>query len=85
MAQSDSNSQPEQEKFISPRSKYYGDFTPENLAFDANLQDFAQRVNIICALETGGKITSTDAYEGIRKAWKELKHSKKGLEIGKDE
>ncbi len=41
--------------FLMPRSKYHGEFTPQNLAFNANLQEFAQRVALICALETGGK------------------------------
>ena len=37
------------EAFLYPRSKYYGEFTPENLVFDANLQEFAQRT-LICAI-----------------------------------
>jgi len=65
--------------FIAPRGKYYGEFTPQNLAFNANLQEFAQRVALICGLETGGKITSAEAYEDIKKMWKELKASKKNL------
>lgn len=69
--------------FLSPRSRYYGKFTPENLAFDANLQEFAQKVTIICALETGGKITPEQAYEDIKMLWHQLKKSKKQLGIGK--
>jgi hypothetical protein len=65
--------------FITPRGKYHGEFTPQNLAFNANLQEFAQRVVLICGLETGGKITSAEAYEDIKKMWKELKASKKNL------
>ena len=65
--------------FIMPRSKYKGEFTPQNLAFNANLQEFAQRVSIICNLETGGKISSQDAYRDIKKLWKDLKASKKNL------
>lgn len=68
--------------FLTPRSKYQGDFTPESLAFNANLQEFAQRVSLICGLETGGKISSAQAYEDIRKLWKELKASKKNLVKG---
>ncbi|MEM9151661.1 MAG: hypothetical protein AAGB19_14565, partial [Cyanobacteria bacterium P01_F01_bin.3] len=56
-----------------------GEFTPQNLAFNANLQEFAQRVSLICGLETGGKVSSTDAYNDIKKLWKELKASKKNL------
>jgi len=31
--------------FIYPRSRYYGQVKPENLVFNANLQEFAQRVS----------------------------------------
>lgn len=68
--------------FLYPRSRYYGKFTPENLAFDANLQEFAQKVNYICGLETGGKISPDQAYEDIKGLWKQLKKSKKELGIG---
>jgi hypothetical protein len=67
------------EGFLNPISRYHGDFTPENLAFDANLQEFANRIAIICALENGGKITTAEAYEQIKKLWAELKASKQNL------
>ncbi len=72
---------PEQDKdkFLYPRAKYRGEFTPENLAFDANLQEFAQRVSILCSLETSGKISSAATYKEIKKMWKELKASKRNL------
>ena len=70
-------------EFMTPRGKYHGEFTPQNLAFNANLQEFAQRVVLICGLETGGKISSAQAYGDIKKLWKELKTSKKNL-IKKD-
>lgn len=65
--------------FINPRTPYHGEFTPQNLAFNANLQEFAQKVALICGLETGGKVTSKEAYDDIKKLWKELKASKKNL------
>lgn len=67
------------ENFTSPRHHYHGEFTPQNLAFNANLQEFASRVSLICALETGGKVSSAKAYDDIKKLWKELKASKKNL------
>lgn len=67
------------ESTMMPQSSYHGEFTPQNLAFNANLQEFAQRVSIICSLETGGKVSSVEAYEDIKKLWKELKASKKNL------
>lgn len=67
------------DKFFNPRGAYYGDFTPERLAFNANLQEFANRVAILCALETGGKVSPEEAYKEIKSLWKQLKHSKAEL------
>ncbi|MBD2299018.1 hypothetical protein H6G80_03585 [Nostoc sp. FACHB-87] len=72
-------SEPEKDKFISPRSRYYGQVKPENLIFNANLQEFAQKVGIITSLETNGKLTSQEAYKKIKSLWKQLKRSKKQL------
>ncbi|WP_396020677.1 hypothetical protein [Aulosira sp. FACHB-615] len=72
-------SEPEKDKFISPRSRYYGQVKPENLIFNANLQEFAQKVGIITSLETNGKLTSQEAYKKIKCLWKQLKRSKKQL------
>lgn len=69
----------QKEQFFFPRARYYGDFTPQQLAFNANLQEFAQRVSFICSLETGGKIPSLEAYQQIKDLWKELKRSKSEL------
>lgn len=69
--------------FLYPRSRYYGDFKPENVLFNSNLQEFAQKVNYICNLETGGKLTPQEAYEEIKVLWNDLKKSKKNLGIGK--
>ncbi|MDJ0692237.1 MAG: hypothetical protein QNJ41_27570 [Xenococcaceae cyanobacterium MO_188.B32] len=62
-----------------PRSKYYGEFTPEKLVFDANLQEFAQRISYLCNLENNGKISPEDAYERIKSLWKQLRQSKQEL------
>ncbi len=67
------------DEFFTPRNTYQGEFTPQNLAFNANLQEFAQRVALICGLETGGKVSSAEAYNDIKELWKELKASKKNL------
>ena len=72
------------EDFLYPRAPYYGEFKPENLLFNANLQEFAQKVSFICNLETGGKISSLEAYQKIKALWKDLKQSKKGLGIGEN-
>lgn len=75
---------PERDEFFYPRSRYYGKFTPNNLVFNANLQEFAQKVNYICALETSGKISPEDAYQQIKTLWQKLKASKKNLGIGEE-
>ncbi len=68
--------------FLYPRSSYQGSVKPENLVFNANLQEFAQKISYICNLETGGKIPSKEAYKQIKQLWKQLKRSKKELGIG---
>lgn len=67
------------DNFLYPRANYHGDFSPQNLAFNANLQEFAQQVAYICALETNGKMPSVEAYKRIKKLWRQLKTSKKQL------
>lgn len=67
--------------FIYPRSRYYGQVKPENLVFNANLQEFAQRVSYISGLHTGGKIPPDVAYKQIKRLWKQLKRSRKQLGI----
>ncbi|MBD2176934.1 hypothetical protein H6F42_08425 [Pseudanabaena sp. FACHB-1998] len=66
-------------KFMFPQSRYYGTFTPENLMFNANLQEFSHRVSIICALETGGKLSAHEAYSKIEELWQQLNQSKQNL------
>ncbi|WP_036476834.1 hypothetical protein, partial [Myxosarcina sp. GI1] len=53
----------DQENFLNPIGNYYGEFTPQNLAFNANLQEFAQKVAYVCGLEANGKITLKEAYQ----------------------
>jgi hypothetical protein len=72
------------EDFLYPKTPYRGEVKPENLVFNANLQEFAQKVSYICNLETGGKISSVQAYRQIKELWKVLKESKKQLGIGED-
>lgn len=67
------------DEFLYPRGRFRGEFTPENLTFDANLQEFAQRVALICGLENGGKLPPKSAYQQIKDLWQELKLSKENL------
>lgn len=76
------SSQIDKNNFLYRRSRYYGNVKPETLVFNANLQEFSQRVNYICNLETNGKISPEDAYQQIKVLWKELERTTKQLEIG---
>jgi hypothetical protein len=69
--------------FLFPRSRYRGNVGPENLVFNANLQEFAQRVSFITNLETNGKITPEESFREVKGLWKQLKQSKKSLKVGK--
>lgn len=59
--------------------------TAENMAFKENLGEFSRRVGIIVSLEINGKVSQTEAYGKIKNLWKQLKKSKKGLNVGKKE
>ncbi|MBD2325440.1 hypothetical protein H6G21_00990 [Alkalinema sp. FACHB-956] len=65
--------------FTMPYATYRGEFMPEHLLFNANLQEFAQRVSLLCNLETAGKVSPEETYQQIKQLWKDLKSSKKTL------
>lgn len=71
----------DKENFLYPKNNYRGQFTLENMAFNANLQEFAQKVNIVCNLETNGKITPNEAYMRIKDLWRNLQSSSESLNI----
>lgn len=68
--------------FLYPQNRYYGEFSPEYLAFNANLQEFAQKISYISALQTGGKLSPEQAYEQVESLWQRLKQSRKAMKIG---
>ncbi|TYQ27866.1 hypothetical protein PseudUWO311_07570 [Pseudanabaena sp. UWO311] len=76
-------SNPDKDRFLNPISNFRGEFSPQNLAFNANLQEFTNRISIICALETGGKISSNEAYQQIKELWIKLDTSRQNL-LGDD-
>ena len=59
------------EQFLDLHNPYDGEFTPENLVFNTNLQQLGQRISYWCDLETDGKITPEGAYEKIRRLCKQ--------------
>lgn len=46
---------------------------------DTTIQEFANEISIICALEAGGKIDPQEAYRRIKTRWKQVKASKREL------
>ena len=72
----------DQDSFLSPYSRYYGEFRIENLIFNANLQEFTQKINYITSLQIAGKVTPEEAYKQIHALYKQLDKSKNTLNIG---
>ncbi len=70
--------------FLYPRDRYHGQFQPNNLIFNANLQEFAQKIGYITSLETGGKLSPEEAFGQIEALWKKLEISKNNLKIGSE-
>ncbi len=68
--------------FLYPHSRYYGEVLPQNLVFNANLQEFAQRVSLIANLETNGKLSPEESYTQVEALWQQLQTSKHQLGIG---
>lgn len=65
--------------FLTPRYPYRGSDQPENMLFNANLQEFAQQVSYIAALQTNGKMSTLESYKKIKQQWKRLKKTHKQL------
>jgi hypothetical protein len=67
------------ENFLYPHNDYHGQMNPNGLIFNANLQEFSQRVSYISSLETGGKISPEEAFQRLSLHWKQLECSSKQL------
>lgn len=59
-------------------------FSPEEALLDANIREFGHTISLICALESGGKMSADEAFAMIKKTWKDLKTSRKSL-LGKND
>ncbi|MEL7420409.1 MAG: hypothetical protein AAGK10_17820, partial [Cyanobacteria bacterium J06555_3] len=69
MSQDSDRNKDQTNNFLYPKSSYRGDFSPSNpnnLLFNANLQEFAQKVSYVCGLESNGKISSAESYNRIK-------------------
>jgi hypothetical protein len=80
----DDYNQVNKNNFLYQPYRYLGEFTPQSLIFNANLQEFSQRVSYICNLQTGGKLSFEESYEQIESLWQQLTQSYKALGIGED-
>lgn len=70
--------------FLYPQSHYYGEVKPENLVFNANLQEFAQRVSYISSMAGNGKIPMEQAIQTIEALWEQLVYTKQQLGVGEN-
>ncbi len=77
--------QEDKDNFLYPHSRYHGENKPENVAFNAKLQQFAQKIGYITNFVASGKLSPEEAYKQIKALWKELKRSKKELGINNGE
>ncbi|MEH1806447.1 DUF7219 family protein [Nostoc sp.] len=80
----DDYNQVDRNNFLYQPYRYLGEFTPQSLIFNANLQEFSQRVSYICNLQTRGKLSFEESYEQIESLWQQLTQSYKALGIGED-
>lgn len=71
-------------EMLFPCWHYGGVFTPENWLFNCNLQEFAQRVSIVEALHTAGKISTPQAVEQLNFLWEGLEKGYHSLGINKE-
>lgn len=61
---------------LEAHTSYRGeDWSPEKLAFHQNLEQFAERVGLIVALQGNGKVSQDHAYSEIKQVWNQLKDS----------
>ncbi|MEH1797752.1 MAG: hypothetical protein V7L13_01035 [Nostoc sp.] len=64
--------------------RYLGEFTPQKFVFNANLQEFSQRVYYISNLQSEEKLSLQECYEKIEFLWQQLTQSFEALEIKKN-
>ena len=55
----------------------------EQNRFEKALAYFGTRVEVACAMEMGGKLSSQEAFKIIKEAYKELKKIKKVIKTSK--
>ncbi|MBD2388037.1 hypothetical protein H6G32_21940 [Cylindrospermum sp. FACHB-282] len=66
--------------FIYPPSLYCNNPTPENIAFNTQLQKLAAEIAYISGLEASGLISPDEAYKEVKALWKQFQQFKKGID-----
>jgi hypothetical protein len=58
--------------FFCPQARYTGTPLPGHETFNFHFQYFANRVSLLCALQTGGKLSPSDAHRRLLHLWQEF-------------
>lgn len=65
--------------FLYPQPAFRASSQPQRIMYDANLQEFAQRVSYIAGLESGGKLSAEESYQAISSLWEVLASQRRQL------
>lgn len=65
-------------------NSYKGEFTLDNLVFNANVKEFTHQISDIYGLSNQGTISQKEAYTQIQVLFEALKRSKQELRIGEN-
>jgi hypothetical protein len=60
------------QQFAYPIARYRGENDSSSQEFNAQFQNFAHRVSILCALHTGGKISTSQTYQHMLTLYEQL-------------
>ncbi|NJL82912.1 MAG: hypothetical protein HC890_08045 [Chloroflexaceae bacterium] len=63
-----------------PCYRYQGPFKLADLAFNANLQEFAHQVGYISSFHTNGKLSTEEACARLQQLWQQFEQSKRNLD-----
>ncbi|OKH29815.1 hypothetical protein NIES2101_42960 [Calothrix sp. HK-06] len=72
------------ETSLNSQNHYCGQGRKKDLIFRSKLKEFSELIDVICALQRYGNMTSEEADEEIKLLWKSLSRSKTKLKVHKD-
>ena len=76
---------PELQNFINPYGTYHGRFSPAKMILNANLQEFANKVQILAGLNSNGKLSCEQVYEQLKSLSSQLLSTYEDLRENEDE